>query len=68
MEFIGFSLHKIAKFYSLTQDAFSAQVKVKIIDMGEMNEETEDKIENLSAKLVNKNTIIVDSKRYYRCP
>lgn len=33
-----------------------------------MNEETEDKIENLSAKLVNKNTIIVDSKRYYRCP
>ncbi|OBX06379.1 hypothetical protein QV08_10365 [Gallibacterium salpingitidis] len=68
LEFIGFSLHKVAKFYSLTQDAFSAQVKAKTIDMGEINEEAEDKIENLSAKLVDKNTIIVDSKRYYRCP
>ena len=55
------------KFNSLTENTFNAQVEVtsQDVDPDYTNNITQ---ETLNAKLVNPNTLVIDGKRYYRCP
>lgn len=55
------------KFNSLTKNTFNAQVEVtsQDVDPDSTSNITQ---ETLNAKLVNPTTLVIDGKRYYRCP
>ncbi|AWW34582.1 hypothetical protein CT138_06835 [Mannheimia varigena] len=67
LELLTWASYKVLKFNSLTENAFNAQVEVtsQDIDPDTTSNVTQ---ETLNAKLVNKNTLLIDGKRYYRCP
>lgn len=67
LELLTWSEYRIRKFSSLTKNAFTADVEVKSQDI-DPDSTAEITTEKLSAKLISNNAIIINSKRYYRCP
>ncbi|AHG76792.1 hypothetical protein [Mannheimia varigena] len=67
LELLTWSSYKVIKFNSLTENAFNAQVEVtsQDVDPDSTSNVTQ---ETINAKLVNPTTLVIDGKRYYRCP
>ncbi|GAB1667493.1 hypothetical protein Mh1961_07130 [Mannheimia haemolytica] len=67
LELLTWSSYKVIKFNSLTENTFNAQVEVtsQDVDPDSTSNITQ---ETLNAKLVNPTTLVIDDKRYYRCP
>lgn len=67
LELLTWSSYKVIKFNSLTENTFNAQVEVtsQDVDPDSTSNITQD---TLNAKLVNPTTLVIDGKRYYRCP
>lgn len=67
LELLTWASYKVLKFNSLTENAFNAQVEVtsQDVDPDSTSNITQ---ETLNAKLVNPTTLVIDGKRYYRCP
>lgn len=67
LELLTWASYKVLKFNSLTENAFNAQVEVtsQDVDPDSTSNITQ---ETLNTKLVNPTTLVIDGKRYYRCP
>ncbi|MBF0784687.1 hypothetical protein E4T80_04235 [Muribacter muris] len=67
LEWLTWSDYRVIKFHSLSDSFFTAEVEVTSIEIDPDDTPSVSR-KNLSAKLVNPTTLVIDDKRYHRCP